>query len=505
MKIKQFAGIGAVVALGLVSPASAADLNLNAVNQYSSQGQVTSVAQFSDVRPTDWAYQALSNLVERYGCVVGYPSGTFKGGQAMTRYEAAALLNACLDRVSEVTDELKKLMDEFAVELATLRGRVDGLENRVGQLESTQFSTTTKLRGEATWVLGGLSYGGNSKDEYNLKEAVTFNYDVKLNFDTSFTGKDLLRTQLRAGNFANSGFGSYPAPLTQLSAGFQENDTNGNDSVTINRLFYKFPIGENFTAVFGPKVRQDDALPVWPSVYTADRILQVFQYAGSPGTYTQVLGSGAGLWYRNGGFSLGGAYISANGDQGNSAEGGLFNGNSGSSSTVQISYNGRGWNLTGAYTYSNYDVAVAGTNLLSATLPNSFTGGQSNSFSLAGYWQPLQTGWMPSVSAGWGYNSIGYQSSGNATSQSWYTGLVWQDAFQKGNALGMAVGQPTFVTSINGNSANDGQYAFEAYYKFQVTDNISVTPAVFYLSAPMGEVDKNLDTFGALVQTTFRF
>ena len=74
-----------------------------------------------------------------------------------------------------------------------------------------------------------------------------------------------------------------------------------------------------------------------------------------------------------------------------------------------------------------------------------------------------------------------------------------------GNVLGVAAGQPTFVTSLNSKEANDGQYAFEAYYKVQVTDNISVTPSVFYLSAPQGQIDKNLDTFGALVQTTFRF
>ena len=78
--------------------ASAADLNLAAVNAYSGQEQVTSMSQFSDLRPTDWAYQALSNLVDRYGCVAGYPSGSFRGGQAMGRYGAAALLNACLDR-----------------------------------------------------------------------------------------------------------------------------------------------------------------------------------------------------------------------------------------------------------------------------------------------------------------------------------------------------------------------------------------------------------------------
>ena len=509
MKLNQIAGIGAI-ALGVSSPlgANASDLNINAVNQYSSQEQVTSVSQFSDVRPTDWAYQALSNLVEQYGCVAGYPNGTFKGGQAMTRYEAAALLNSCLDRVSEVTDELKKLMNEFEVELATLRGRVDGLESRVGELEATQFSTTTKLRGDTRWVIGGLAYSGDNKDNYsNLKEAVSFNYDVRLNFDTSFTGRDLLRTQLRAGNFNDSGFGAKPTPLTRLDAGFEENlgNADGGDVVAINRLYYKFPINNNFTAVVGPRLRQDDALPVWPSVYTADKILKIFQYAGAPGTYNQVLGSGAGLWYRSNGWSLGGVYVSANGDKGNSSDGGLFNGNSAASTTVQLAYTGKNWNVTAAYNYSTYNVVNAGTSFETSILPTNETGGQTNSFSLAGYWQPVQSGWAPSISAGWGYNSIGYQTGGDAASQSWYTGLVWQDAFRKGNALGMAVGQPTFVTSLNGGDANDGQYALEAYYKMQVTDNIAVTPSVFYLSAPQGQTDKNLSTFGALVQTTFRF
>ena len=93
--------------------ANAAELNINGVSDYAaSADQVTSVTQFSDVYPTDWAYQALANLVETYGCVAGYPNGTFRGNRAMTRYEAAALLNACLDRVTEVTDELRRLLKE---------------------------------------------------------------------------------------------------------------------------------------------------------------------------------------------------------------------------------------------------------------------------------------------------------------------------------------------------------------------------------------------------------
>ena len=83
----------APAALGLIATgANASELNINGVSDYvatssgNSLDQVTSVTQFSDVYPTDWAYQALANLVETYGCVAGYPNGTFRGNRAMTRY-----------------------------------------------------------------------------------------------------------------------------------------------------------------------------------------------------------------------------------------------------------------------------------------------------------------------------------------------------------------------------------------------------------------------------------
>jgi len=125
------------------------------------------------------AYQALSNLVERYGCVAGYPDGTFRGKKPLSRWEAAALLNACLDRITEVTDELRRLMKEFEKELAVLKGRVDGLEAKVVELEANQFSTTTKLRGQAVFVVGGNAFGGSNTDlvksNQTAQGAVTFN------------------------------------------------------------------------------------------------------------------------------------------------------------------------------------------------------------------------------------------------------------------------------------------------------------------------------------------
>jgi carbohydrate-selective porin OprB len=100
--------------------------------------------------------------------------------------------------------------------------------------------------------------------------------------------------------------------------------------------------------------------------------------------------------------------------------------------------------------------------------------------------------------------------------------LNWQDAFVKGNRLGFAAGQPQFVTGKKGQGKNDvkyaedGNYAFELYYDYQVTDNITVTPALFYLSRPFGELTgssaayggadaKTFSTLGGLVTTTFKF
>jgi hypothetical protein len=132
--------------------------------------QVTSVSQFSDVQPTDWAFQALQSLVERYGCIAGYPNGTFRGNRALTRYEFAAGLNACLDRINELisinpqipiddVNTLRRLTEEFSAELATLRGRVDALEARSSELEANQFSTTTKLQGQVVAVVSDVLSG----------------------------------------------------------------------------------------------------------------------------------------------------------------------------------------------------------------------------------------------------------------------------------------------------------------------------------------------------------
>lgn len=189
--------------------------------------------------------------------IAGYPDGTFRGNRALTRYEFAAGLNAALDRINELIAAgqadfikedlatLQRLQQEFAAELATLRGRVDTLEAVTAELEANQFSTTTKLNAEIITAVTdtfGDRVGGNSDDSNALAA-----YRARLNFETSFTGEDLLRTRLESNNF-----GSIPdvtdTNMTLLN--FGTGNTQG--SVVIPHVLYRFPISSAVAITAGP-------------------------------------------------------------------------------------------------------------------------------------------------------------------------------------------------------------------------------------------------------------
>ncbi|OCQ88987.1 hypothetical protein BCD64_04390 [Nostoc sp. MBR 210] len=67
--------------------------------------QLISVSQLSDVQSTDWAFQSLISLVERYGCIAGYSNGSYLGNSAMSRYEFAAGLNFRCQRIFRLLRE----------------------------------------------------------------------------------------------------------------------------------------------------------------------------------------------------------------------------------------------------------------------------------------------------------------------------------------------------------------------------------------------------------------
>jgi hypothetical protein len=116
--------------------------------------------------------------------------------------------------------------------------------------------------------------------------------------------------------------------------------------------------------------------------------------------------------------------------------------------------------------------------------------------SIAGYWSPIDAGWAPSISAGYGYNGGG---GGFTDSQSWMVGLQWSDVFAEGSAAGVAFGMPPFS---NEKGALES-WLLEVFYKYQATDNISITPAFFYASDYRN--NSGFGTWGGVIQTTFRF
>ena len=477
-----------------------------------SAGSASAQTERQLLQPDDWAYQRLSALRVQHGCSTATTEESLNKGLAISRFSAAALLQACLAHRNGSTPELTPLLRQLGQELQQL-------DQRVETLEAMQFSPTTKLKGLASMVLGGNSFQGSDQAKVNRSRsrfgATTFNYDLKLYLDTSFTGQDLLRARLRAGNFdraSNSFYGAGPSLLSILEAAFQEQ--SGPDIVSVNRLYYQFPLGKRFTASLGPRVGQMDLFAIRPSLYPAETILDLFTLKGAPAAYNYQLGAGAGLWWQSsGGFSVSTNYVAGHGSDGNPSQGGIGTANAASTGSVQLGYRSDQWaaaavvssvqNLGGVIDYA--------TNFTLNSLNNP---GHTTAFGLSGYWQPKQSGWVPSISAGWGFNRTNYAAEVDrqglvATSQSWSVGLQWKDAFTPGNALGMAVGQPIFATSLyGGDIPRDGNYAWEWWYKIQVSDNLAVTPALFLLSRPLGAETPSGESFrqlGALLKTTLQF
>jgi BMFP domain-containing protein YqiC len=528
--------------------------SLDQLNRYAREGrstttmsQVTSVSQLSDVKPTDWAFQALQSLVERYGCIVGYPDKTYRGNRATSRYEFAAGLNACLNRISELIASstadlvrkedlavLQKLQEEFAAELATLRGRVDSLEARTATLEKQQFSTTTKLAGEVIFAI---------TDEFRqpVKNNTVFQDRVRLALNTSFTGKDLLVTRLAAGNAGTFSFAGAPGSGAEGIQTFNFGNTGGN-SVFADWVAYFFPVGD-ILQFYIPAVGglQYDYAPTLSGLMEAADSgtgpLSVFAQRNP--IYQIGGGSGIGVTATLGGvFKVSAGYLADNSSNTGTVvaaannpatKNGLFNGNY--AALGQIAFDtgtfGIGATYVNAYRRNSiFDTGNGGPG--SGTLFANGTGAFTRTFPLFG------TGVTPSTVNAYGvqgYIKLGSSISLNAygsyikadgvrdgfTAADIWTyglGLAFADFGKRGNLLGFSAGVEPYVANprqfglfdpTTGIGARrDRPYHLEAFYKFQLTDNISITPGVIYIINP-GQDRNNTDALIGTLRTTFTF
>ena len=487
---------------------------------------VTSVSQLSDVRPTDWAFTALQSLVERYGCIAGYPDSTFRGRQATSRFEFAAGLNACLDKINEIISAgladkvskedlatLQKLQEEFAAELATLRGRVDALDAKTAKLEAQQFSTTTKLEGQA---IAAVSVGSSGNDFLLDSTGVlttnagkvntTVISRVRLNFNTSFTGEDLLLTRIELGN-GGTGINNQLAPANFLgftgfanSSKFDYSDVGTN--ATLNRLRYDFPIGKDIQASIGTNMSLNDHLDANSFANNESADFSSGMFINNPLILPVNDGSGAAIAWNFGdsAFTLRAGYVAQNASSPNS-DGTINRGLFGDpyQGTVELEFAPKNADdatpfvIRLQYTrasVNNLDYNTGGVNLEWAFNKSVALFGRYGFGNISNRGTAISTA-LPTYTT---------TANDSLSPQTWSAGFAFPDLFKEGAMAAIAVGQP-FIESQVGNAT---QTNMELFYRFPVSDNISITPALQFIFNPNNNSGNSTITVGTL-RTVFSF
>jgi len=434
--------------LGLMTPlaVNAAEINLNGISDYAPTiREFQDASKLSDIHPSDWAFKALSEIRNSRGCNVSMPIGV------MTRAEAAALLNKCIQNAAKLNESELRLVDEFSIELATLKGTQE-VENSYS-FDAGQFSTTTTLSGSSNMVVGGVNYDGSP---VNQKVHGFYGYGLDLN--TSFTGEDLLYAGIATGSFDETS-------TTGSELGGLDFAETGSGTLSLGSLFYSFPLkGATITA--GPLLDQDDVVTATTSVYS-----DAFKLGANPFTLPGNTGIGAAVAKSfDGGWNLGASVIATNGED---ASQGILTYQSEDIVTLMGGYDGEVFGAGLIYTaLGDGDASTSGY--------SAFGGGI--------YVRP--EGW-PTLS--FAYDTKEPESAATETSTDWLVGVDWQ----------LGPGTASFAMSnIADTDANDDdELEYEFYYAYPVSDYITITPGFFIIEKDgTGE-----DTFGVAVNTNFVF
>ncbi|MEG4007278.1 iron uptake porin [Microcoleus sp. Pol11C1] len=498
--------------------------------------QVTLVSQLSDVQPTDWAFQALQSLVEKYGCIAGYPDGTYRGNRAITRYEFAAGVNACLDTIRESIAKsteslakrddlikLQKLQEEFAAEIATIRGRVDVLEARTSELEANQFSTTTKLSG---FTIFGIQGRTPNRADRTPRDGKRDTKDPGTNVNIINLNQFYLTTQFSPRSNLLIGFynqnGSNSPQLTEdVNVAYNLAETSG---LTVSDLNYRFLVGDKLavfagtagvnmiTAFRGPNRAESAASGPLSAFAQRNPILNTGLGLGGIGIDWQFANRASlqAVYSTN----ISGFFVSSNGSKGHNTLGVQLTLTPADPVDVTVYY-------VNDYSPDGNLISLAGDSQLTAINPST-----NNS-------EPLQTNavgaslnWRISSRVslgGWGgyTNSRIPGKSGTVATTNYMVFVNFPDLFKTGNLGGIYIGQPPKIVSSNlptGNNVPDfldtglgrsgGQPGttthVEVFYRWQVNDNISVTPGLILIFQPGHTPDSDPISVGVL-RTSFSF
>ena len=484
--------------------------------------QATNVHQLRDVAPGDWAYEALRHLIERYGCIAGYPEGTFRGNSVMTRDEFAAGLNACLNQIERLLQEnstvsqensivlredlekLQRLAKDFEVELANLDTKVDNLEGRVAFLEDHQFSPTAWLNGTAVF---GLATAGGGDPPGRGETNSTLNYLTFLGVSASFTGQDVLRVGLSAGNFDAGSFANPQALNTNMALLSYQTDTD--NQLELNSLEYRFVVGDRLGIVikpagFGLSTVLDTLSPYQSSVQ--GNLSRFAAY--SPIYRIGSLNGGVGLdFLLTNQVQLQVAYGSRNA---NNSDQGLFSSNHRALGAQFLFFETPKSKFKTALTYVNAFSSNGRLDTFTGSNNADISGGFNERATIHAINGSLEWRLTPNLTFGtWGGAIItdSLESDAAVLSTTYLFSLGISDLFgREGDLLAFMVGQPPRLrTGVNILREDEGSSLhYEIFYRFRLNDYISITPGFFFVTDP-GHISENDDIFVGAIRTTFSF
>ena len=381
-------------------------------------------------------------------------------------------------------------INEVSEDIATLNGRVDGLEARQNDFEAGSFTDTTTMDGKAVMWIGAVDGG----DTIGGAETTQTGYTYTMNLNSSFTGDDNLYVRLKGG--ANGGQWS-KKPTYHIET------KNTSDAFKVDKIWYTFPVGDNVTAFVGPRI-ENYYMYITPSIYKPGA-LKSMKLGGNSnfGASTDV---GFGFKYEaDNGFGIATNIVDKNSD---ATSGGLLGDSSVRKWDTQVAYTTDRWHVSATlsdaqnWTSQAYNATKLGDIIGDGTADS----GDSTGYAFRGYWMPEESGTaVPEISVGYDTKSADNPDSGaGKEADSYFVGLTWKDMFQADDRIGVAITQPLKVTECNGtcSSTEIDPLVWEAYYSFKPNDSMEVRPAIFGGSDIYEDTD---DVFGVLLTSTFKF
>jgi Carbohydrate-selective porin, OprB family/S-layer homology domain len=469
--------------------------------------EVTSVSQLSDVQPDDWSFRALQSLIERYGCIEGYPDNTFRGNRAINRYEFAAALNACMNKATQMVEKiredfatqeeleaLRRLQEEFAKELAQLKPRLEPLQEQIEALEKKpSFSTHSQLLGRA--IFGISAVGGNEVNNSNI----IFSHRTELSIDTSFGEKDRLRIRLAARNTPRFGRITGTDMANLSFAGDNRND------LEVTQVSYQFrPIKklQVFLAADGGSLTSSANTMNAP--INSSAIGNISKFSDESAIYDLGGSTGFGMEYRfNSAVRLTLGYMA--GGKPNDPQQGIAGGAYGAIAQLTLEPT-KTWSLGLTYVHA-YNTIDTGKGSEFANEPFEDAAASANAYGIQTSWRLNKaltlSGWVGLIDAT--AESEPYKGS-RASILTWATTLAVNDVGGNGNMLGLVFGQPPKVISSDVADRKDPDTAlhFEAFYRYRLTDNLFITPGFFVIFNPEHNAG-NDPVYVGTIRKTFLF